>query len=134
MKNIIEIIKNDYKNITKSVVALVILFGLCIVPCLYAWFNIFSNWNPYESESTSRIPVAVANMDKGAEILDFNINVGEKITDSLEANKDIGWDFVKDKETALEGIYSGKYYAALVIPEDFSSDTISFTNGIAPFL
>ena len=129
MKNIIEIIKNDFNKLTKSVVALIIIMGLCLIPCLYAWFNIFSNWDPYEKDATSRIPVAVANEDKGADVLNVYINVGEKITTALEANDDIGWVFVKDKESAVKGVASGKYYAALVIPKDFSNDALSFKDG-----
>ena len=129
MKNIIEIIKNDFSKLTKSVVVLVIIMGLCIIPCLYAWFNIFSNWDPYEKEATSRIQVAVASEDKGAKALDLYINIGEKITDALGSNKDIGWVFVKDKDSAIKGVNSGKYYAALVIPKDFSANALSFTDG-----
>ena len=129
MKNIIKIVKNDYNKLTKNVVALVIIMGLCIVPCLYAWFNIFSNWDPYEKDATSHIPVAIANEDEGAEVLNLYINVGEKITAALGANKDIGWVFVKDKDLAVKGVESGKYYAALVIPKDFSLNALSFKDG-----
>ena len=52
MKNILTIIKNDFKRINSSVVGLVIILGLCVVPCLYAWFNIFSNWDPCDNEHT----------------------------------------------------------------------------------
>ena len=60
MKTILTIARNDCKRLTGSVVGLVILIGICLLPCLYAWFNIFSNWDPYGPASTSRIPVAVA--------------------------------------------------------------------------
>ena len=42
MKNIIKIIKRDFKNIKMNVVAIVVLLGLCLLPSLYAWFNISS--------------------------------------------------------------------------------------------
>ena len=61
MRHIFQIITSDFRRLTSSVVAIVVLLGLCVVPCLYAWFNIFSNWDPYESESTGRIKVAVAS-------------------------------------------------------------------------
>ena len=96
MRNIFHIIISDYKRLTSSVVAIVVLLGLCIVPCLYAWFNIFSNWAPYESEATGRIRVAVANDDKGDVMMGLSVNVGEKITEALEANHDIGWVFTED--------------------------------------
>lgn len=129
MKNMINIIIHDFRRLTSSVVAIIILLGLCVVPCLYAWFNIFSNWDPYGSESTGRMPVAVANEDKGAEMLGLSINVGEKLVDALKANDSIGWVFVDDEDEAIEGVRAGDYYAAVVVPEDFSDDVMSFTTG-----
>ena len=129
MKNILNIIKHDARKLTASVVAIITIMGLCIVPCLYAWFNIFSNWAPYESDATGRILVAVANEDKGAELLGLNVNVGEKIIDALKANDAIGWRFVDSKDKAVDGVYAGDYYAALIVPEDFSMDAMSFVTG-----
>jgi len=129
MKNILNIIRHDLRKITGSVVAIITIMGLCLVPCCYAWFNILSNWAPYESEATGRISVAVANIDEAATAAGIEINVGEKIRDALEANGDIGWVFVDSEEDAIEGVYAGDYYAALVIPEDFSDDVLSFIKG-----
>ena len=129
MKNILNIARYDLKKITGSVVAIVTIMGLCLVPCSYAWFNILSNWSPYESEATGRISVAVANADEGAQVAGVTINVGEKIVEALKANDDIGWAFVDSDLEAKRGVRSGKYYAALVVPEGFSNDVLSFANG-----
>ena len=129
MKNILNIVRHDAGRLTSSVVAMITIMGLCIIPCLYAWFNIFSNWAPYESEATGRIRVAVANDDKGAVMMGLSVNVGDKITEALEANHDIGWVFTEDSEAAIEGVHAGDYYAALVIPEDFSHNALSFASG-----
>ena len=129
MRNIFNIMWHDLKRCGSSVVAIITIMGLCIVPCLYAWFNIFSNWQPYEAEATGRISVIVANEDKGSETLGLSINVGDKIVTGLEANDAIGWSFTDSAEKAKEGVLSGDYYAALVIPEDFSKSVLSFVNG-----
>ena len=129
MKNILNIMKHDLRRITGSVVAIITVMGLCIVPCLYAWFNIFSNWSPYESDATGRISVAVVSCDKGTDAAGLTINVGEKITTALEANRAIGWHILSDEKEAVRGVYAGDYYAALIIPEDFSADVMSFVNG-----
>ncbi|MGX8773919.1 MAG: YhgE/Pip family protein [Bacillota bacterium] len=128
VNNILNVLKNDIRLLTSSVVSIIVILGLCIVPCLYAWFNIFSNWDPYTPDATGRIAVAVANEDEGSDILGLNINVGEKITEGLRENNDIGWVFVSSKKKALDGLYAGDYYAAVVIPEDFSSNVLSFTS------
>ena len=129
MKNILNIASHDLRKCGSSVVAIITIMGLCIIPCLYAWFNIFSNWAPYESAATGRISVAVANEDEGASAIGITVNVGEKIVGGLEANNDIGWVFVDSSDEAIEGVKAGDYYAALVIPKDFSSGVLSFIGG-----
>ena len=126
MKNVFRIMRNDARRITRSAVAMVVVMGLCIVPCLYAWFNIFSNWDPYGESATSRIRVAFYSMDRGTNLLGISLNVGETITDTLKSNKQLGWVFAESKREALERVYSGDCYAALIVPEDFSKDLISF--------
>lgn len=49
MKNIIRIARNDIHNIRKNVIALIVIFGITIVPSLYAWFNIAASWDPYKN-------------------------------------------------------------------------------------
>ena len=86
-------------------VAVVIIMGLSILPALYAWFNIFSNWDPYEPAATSQLKVAVASDDAGAEIMGLSLNVGDSVLEALGANTTIGWVF-------LCGIdYSGDFYS-----------------------
>ena len=46
ISNIFAVVKSDAKRLSRSVVAVVCVFGLALVPCLYAWFNIMSNWDP----------------------------------------------------------------------------------------
>lgn len=40
----------------------------------------------------------------------------------------LGWTFV-DEDEAKEGVKSGEYYAAIVIPEDFSDSLLSILSG-----
>lgn len=129
MRNVLNIIVHDFKRLTSSVVVMVILMGIIVIPCLFAWFNIISNWDPFEPESTGRIPVAVTTEDEGAEMLGMNINVGEKFIDAVNGNDMIGWDIVEDKEDAINGVHAGDYYAAVIIPKDFSEKVMSFTSG-----
>ena len=125
IKNILNIFISDFKRIICNPVAVVISLGLVILPSLYAWLNIAANWDPYSN--TKGLKVAVVNLDQGTtidQVLDINIddssiNIGEMILDELRKNQQIGWQFV-DQEEALEGVESGKYYAAVMVPEDFS--------------
>ena len=119
MKNIFKIAYRDFIKIIKNPIAFAVILGACFIPALYAWFNIAASWDPYGS--TNGLKVAVANNDIGTNVLDININLGDKIIEQLENNNDIGWIFV-DKDKAIEGVKSGEYYAGVVIPEKFSEN------------
>ncbi len=126
MKNIIKVFLNDCKHIGRNVVALVVVMGLAVLPSLYAWFNILSNWDPYSPESTSNIKVAVAYDDTGINISGMDINISTNIVEALKTNDTIGWVFTDSTDEAIEGVWSGDYYAALIMPADFSKDMVSF--------
>ena len=126
MKNIIKVFLNDCKHIGRNVVALVVVMGLAVLPSLYAWFNILSNWDPYGPESTSNIKVAVAYDDTGINISGMDINISTNIVEALKTNDTIGWVFTDSTDEAIEGGWSGDYYAALIMPADFSKDMVSF--------
>lgn len=83
MLNIFRIFISDFKRIKTNVVAVVIVIGLSILPCLYAWFNILSNWSPYGPDATSNIKVAVASDDKGITIDDTEFNMGETVIEGI---------------------------------------------------
>lgn len=126
MKNIYRIFLSDWKRISKNVVAVVVVIGLTILPSLYAWFNILSNWDPYGKESTSQIKVAVASDDSGTAMEGMQLNMGDNIISALQSNDTIGWVFTDTTADAINGVYSGEYYAALIIPSDFSAKMLSF--------
>ena len=126
MLNIFRIFISDFKRIKTNVVAVVIVIGLSILPCLYAWFNILSNWSPYGPDATSNIKVAVAYDDTGINISGMDINISSNIVEALKTNDTIGWVFTDSTDEAIEGVWSGDYYAALIMPADFSKDMVSF--------
>jgi len=129
MYNIGAVIRSDSKRIGRSVVGFIFIMGLALLPCLYSWFNVISNWDPYGSASTSNIKIAVVTEDVGVNMLGLNLNIGDSVVEGLHSNTTIGWQFPADKDTALEGVYSGKYYAALVVPENFTEDLMGFRQG-----
>ena len=127
MKNIFYIFRRDIKRLSRNFVALVVSVGVCFVPALYAWFNIAANMDPYSN--TGGIHIAVANCDKGT-VNDAvgELNAGDSVISALEENDSLGWVFV-DEDEAINGVRSGEYYAALVIPETFSEDLVSILSG-----
>lgn len=129
MRNIFKVFFLDTKRLSKNVVAVVIIMGLSVLPSLYAWFNIFSNWDPYGPDATSNLKVAVVSEDDGVDISGTSINIGSSVIEALKENSTIGWVFADNSDDAIDGVYSGDYYAALVIPEKFTSEMISFLGG-----
>lgn len=127
MKRAFEIFRRDINRLSHNMVAMIVTIGVCLIPSLYAWFNIAANYDPYAN--TGNIKIAVANADKGTEN-EFigELNAGKEIVQNLKENKDLGWKFT-NKEKAVEGVKSGKYYAAIVIPEDFSASLVSILSG-----
>lgn len=124
MRNIWQIFRRDVWRIKNNVIALIVIMGLTVVPCLYAWFNIAASWDPYKN--TGNLKVAVASVDKGYEgsLIPIDINIGDRVLSTLHENDQMEWVFT-NRDAAVEGVKSGDYYAAIVIPENFSNDMMS---------
>lgn len=119
MKNIWKIFTGDLKKLVRQPFALIIIIGLCVIPSLYAWFNIFANWDPYSN--TGGIPVAVVSLDQDYTLKDGSVvNMGESVLESLHSNTSVDWNFLDTEEEALDGVEAGKYYAAVVITDKFT--------------
>lgn len=122
IKGIKEIFKNDLAAIKNNPVVIFVLVAIILIPSLYALLNIEATWDPYSL--TSNIPVAVVNGDMGYNYNGIYYNVGNNLVDELKTNNNFKWQFV-DKETAINGVKNGKYYAALLIPGNFSQELFS---------
>ena len=125
MKTTLKIFKRDLKNIFTNSMAIILAVGIALLPSLYAWFNIYANWDPYGA--TGNMQVAVIIEDEGYRYKSIEINVGEKIKESLSANDAIDWQFI-GKEEAMKGIESGVYYAGIEIPKGFSKSLTSIVS------
>lgn len=126
MKTAFQIFSRDIRRLSHNKAAIIVMIGVCVLPSLYAWFNIAANMDPYGN--TQGIKVAVANNDTGSETDKLSINAGDTIIENLRENSQLGWTFVDEKQ-AEEGVRSGKYYAAIIIPDDFSDSLLSILSG-----
>ena len=63
MKNIFKIYRRDMKKIFTNTMAIILAVGISVLPSLYAWFNIYANWDPYGA--TGNMKVAVVISDEG---------------------------------------------------------------------
>lgn len=97
------------KKYFKYVVLAVILF----IPFIYSFFYLKAYWNPYGEGNIDNIPVAVVNDDKG--------DKGSSLVKSIKGSKKLRLTELS-KDQAENGLFDGKYYAIISIPETFSDD------------
>lgn len=127
MKNVFKIYKEDLVKIFTNYAALIVVIALCILPSLYAWFNIKASWDPYGEAATSGIKIGVVNNDLGTTLNGKEINIGNTVIDELKENTTLGWQFGTEEEIS-KAVEEGKYYASITIPENFSEDLTSIIN------
>lgn len=126
MRTIFKIFKRDVRNISTNWVAAVLIGGLIFLPSLYAWLNIYASSDPYGR--TDKLPVAVVNEDKGADVQEKHIDTGAEIVSTLKKNPSMEWHFVSKKE-AMDGVEYGDYFAVMVLPENLSEQLASVVSG-----
>ena len=120
---VFRIFARDIRNLWRRPVALIIVLGVAFIPSLYAWINIYANWDPYGN--TGNLRVAVASKDAGYQVEGVSVNMGERVIESLHGDENFDWQFTNEAE-ARDGVESGKYYAAVIIPTSFTEDIVTF--------
>ncbi len=125
MHNMWLLAKDDFKRLFKNAISIIIVIGLVVLPSIFTWYNVIACWDVFEN--TGNLTVAVANTDEGYEsdLIPVRINVGDQVLNALRANDQIDWR-ITDEEDAIDGARSGRYYAAVVIPQSFSKDMLTF--------
>ena len=112
------------KSKNKWIAKAVVIIGVIIIPLLYSFFYLEAFWDPYAR--LDDVPVAVVNLDKGANINGKNRNIGQEICDNLKEDGSLDFRFVSD-ENAKDGVLNQDYYASITIPADFSSNVSTIT-------
>lgn len=125
MKTILRIFKHDIKQIFSNVVTIIIVLGLVLLPSIFSWYNVLACWDVFNN--TDNLKVAVANSDEGyqSDLVPLKVNLGDQVQNALLEDKEMEWVFTSE-EDAIEGARSGEYYAAVVIPQSFSKDMMTF--------
>lgn len=130
MHRLLSFIRRDARHAYANAVSIVVMVGILVVPSFYAWFNIAGSWDPYGN--TKNLKVALVNEDEGYEsdLVPLKLNLGDEVVSTLLASSSIGYEpAARDK--AESGLAAGSYYAALIIPKDFSSCLLSGLGGEA---
>lgn len=87
---------------------------------------------PTVQPQPKNLPIAIVNEDQGVEIPNQpKMNMGKTIVDNMKKTSKsdeepaVKWVEVKNKEAVQKGLNNQEYYAALVIPKDFSTKQAS---------
>ncbi|MDD6310708.1 MAG: YhgE/Pip domain-containing protein [Firmicutes bacterium] len=105
------------------------LLGLGFIVIVATFFGVLTptafNIMP---DSMEDFPIAIVNEDQGAVRDGEKVNYGDDIIETVEDNDAVKWE-VQEPGYFDKGINNTKYFAAFVIPEDFSKNAISAQNG-----
>ena len=125
MKAVWEIFRADLSRAHRSLISMVVVLGLVVLPSFFAWFNISASWDPFAN--TKNLRIAIANTDKGykSDLIPLEVNIGNRVVSALRTNEQFNW-VIDSEEQAIEKTRSGEYYAAVVIPPDFSQEMLTF--------
>lgn len=111
--------KHDWKAILKNRKTLVTIIIMAFIPIMYSGIILGSFWDPFGR--TDKLPVAVVNQDKPAEVNDSEMTIGEDLLKQLKEDDNFDWHFVSTKQ-ADEGFKNNEYYMVITIPEEFSAN------------
>ena len=106
MKTIKKIFWTDVKNLAKNMFALIIAVGVCFLPALYAWFNIYSNWDPYGN--TGSLQLAAVSLDEGFttdlehRVKAHNDRKGDKYTKTRTPVRLVYYEQFETKQLAMQ--------------------------------
>lgn len=125
MRNVFKIFRNDLRSLYKHFFAFLIILAICVLPALYAWFNIYAFGDPYSH--TDNIPIAVVSNDM--DYMDDDgaiVNIGKDLVKELEEDENFGYIILDDADEAINGVYDGTYYAAVIFESDFTYNMYNF--------
>ena len=124
MSRVWSFIRRDARNVCRNVISLVVCVGMVVIPSFYAWFNIAGSWDPYGNTRNLKVALACSDAGYSGRLVPVRVNIGESVVSKLRASDKIGYT-VTSEDDAVEGVRSGEYYAAIVIPKDFSADMMT---------
>ncbi|MDN4606097.1 YhgE/Pip domain-containing protein [Sporosarcina highlanderae] len=107
----------EWKQLLRTRKMLVPMIAILFIPVLYAGMFLWAFWDPYANMGA--LPVAIVNLDEGAEMDGEQLALGDELVDKLMNSGNFNIQNVS-QEVAEEGLKNQDYYIAIEIPENFS--------------
>ncbi|MGI8797093.1 MAG: YhgE/Pip domain-containing protein [Acidimicrobiia bacterium] len=109
-----------------------LLWVFVVVAGLVAFATTFSYLGAFldPDGNAKDLPLALVNKDEGAALAGEQVNFGDQVVDGVSApNRQLGdavkWTVLPSRQAALDGISKDAYFAALVVPGDFSARVLA---------
>ncbi|GGI10445.1 YhgE/Pip family protein [Gottfriedia solisilvae] len=115
----------DWQHILKHKMATIAVGILLLMPLVYAGLFVAGYWDPYGK--LDQFPVAVVNLDQGANMSHTNIHIGNDMVTDLKGNKNLDLHFVS-KDRAEKGLKKGDYFLIISIPKNFSENIATISD------
>ncbi|TYP75765.1 YhgE/Pip domain-containing protein [Paenibacillus methanolicus] len=122
----LQLLKKEWTHILSKTQARIGIAILLLISLIYAGMFLGGYWDPYGH--LDRLPVAVVNMDEGAEMDGKPIHIGQDLTEQLKLSGSLDFRFVGETE-AEQGLEVGRYYMSVIIPGTFSQQVTTLTSG-----
>lgn len=107
----------EWKQLLRTRKMIVPMIAILFIPVLYAGMFLWAFWDPYANMDA--LPVAVVNMDEGAEFEGTELDLGKELVDKLVDSKQFDFQSISESE-AEKGITNQDYYMTIEIPDNFS--------------
>lgn len=114
----LRLLRSEFTRLTSGFIPLITIAGLSIIPLLYAGVYLYANWDPYDN--LEGIDAALVNLDESADFDGEERTIGDDVVSDLVEDGTFGWHEIDDREAAIDGVETGQYGFALIIPEGFS--------------
>lgn len=114
----------ELRRLTATRMSTVALLALMLVPVLYGGVYLWANQDPYGR--LNNVPVALVNLDAGAENDGTRVNYGDQVADTLLTDGSFDWQGV-DADAAEQALADGSVDFIVTIPADFSTALVSIS-------
>lgn len=101
---------------------LVSVAAVAMIPSLYTVIYLSSLWDPVSHSNA--LKVGLVNLDQGLLYREQTINVGQELSNTLQATGRFDYQHIAEAEQAKTQVRQGRLAFALIIPENFSSNAV----------
>lgn len=117
---------SDFKRYYRGKMPRLAFAVILLMPLMYGALYLWAFWNPFGN--VNKVPVAIVNLDTGAEMLGEEVDAGSQVVTGLIDSKQLNL-FEVSEEEAKNGLSHGQYDFTITIPADFSSSVVSAAGG-----